>query len=68
VDLPVLAQVIDDADPVVAGHAAWAAATIGGVAARRLLERAAGREVRPDVLAEIRDGLGRMAGAGTGDR
>jgi epoxyqueuosine reductase len=59
-DLPVLAAVLDDDDPVVAGHAAWAVAAVGGSRARRLLEASAGRESRPDVLVEIRDGLDRI--------
>jgi epoxyqueuosine reductase len=59
-DMQVLSGVLDDDDPVVAGHAAWAVAAIGGTRARRLLEQSAGRESRPQVLAEIREGLDRI--------
>ncbi len=38
-DLPILARALDDDDPVVRSHAAWAVAAIGGPDARRLLER-----------------------------
>jgi epoxyqueuosine reductase len=58
-DLAALAAVLDDPDPVVAGHAAWAIAEIGSGDARRLLEQSAAREARPPVLAEIRQGLAR---------
>ena len=61
-DLPALIPVLTDDDPVVAGHAAWAVASIGGESARRLLEQAAQRESRPEVAAEIRQGLARIAG------
>jgi epoxyqueuosine reductase len=64
-DLPALAGVLADVDPVVAGHAAWAVGAIGGPLARRLLEEAAGRESRPDVLAEIRGGLDRLGRGGS---
>ena len=59
-DLPVLAAVLDDDDRVVAGHAAWAVAAIGGGQARKLLEQFAECETRPEVLAEIRQGLERI--------
>ncbi len=56
-DLPRLAAVLDDGDPVVAGHAAWAIAAIGGVEARRLLEPRTTSESRTAVRAEIVAGL-----------
>jgi epoxyqueuosine reductase len=62
-DLPTLARLLDDADPIVAGHAAWAVARIGGPRGRHLLQRAAARESRNEVLAEIRDGLHRLESA-----
>jgi len=62
-DLPVLEAVLSDADPVVAGHAAWAVGSIGGRRARQLLERLAASERRPEVLREIRDGLAHVGGA-----
>lgn len=63
-DLSVLAAVLDDDDPVVAGHAAWAVGAVGGSRARRLLEASAGRESRPEVLAEIQSGLDRIGREG----
>ena len=65
-DLPLLARALEDDDPVVRGHAAWAVAAIGGPDARRLLERRRERESRPEVLHEIRSGLER-GGTGPGD-
>jgi epoxyqueuosine reductase len=61
-DLPALIPLLADDDSVVAGHAAWAVASIGGESARRLLELAAACESRPEVAAEIRQGLARIAG------
>ena len=63
-DLPLLEVVLHDADPVVAGHAAWAVGSIGGGRARRLLEQSAASEPRPEVLREIRDGLARVGSSG----
>ena len=65
-DLPVLARALEEDDPVVRGHAAWAMAAIGGAKARRLLERHAEGESCPDVLEEIRSGLDR-GGSGNPD-
>ena len=65
-DLPLLARALEDDDPVVRGHAAWAVAAIGGPDARQLLERRRERESRPEVLHEIRSGLER-GGTGPGD-
>jgi epoxyqueuosine reductase len=59
-DLPLLAALLGDDDPVVAGHAAWAVAAVGGPAAREALEQAAAHEDRPDVLSEVRQGLARV--------
>ncbi len=58
--LPALGGVLADADPVVAGHAAWAVATIGGLEAVLLLRQAASSESRPEVLVELREALARL--------
>jgi epoxyqueuosine reductase len=42
--VPALATALDDADPLVRGHAAWALGRLGGAAARAHLERAVRRE------------------------
>lgn len=54
-----LAAVLEDADPVVRGHAAWALGRIGGEEARRALEGRAKTEPSPDVCEEIRAALRR---------
>ena len=51
--LPALARALDDADPIVRGHAAWALGQIGGDEARAALRRRAQVESDPEVLAEI---------------
>jgi epoxyqueuosine reductase len=62
-----LAAAMDDADPVVRGHVAWALGRIGGAEAARALHRARGREGAADVLAEIDRALGAAApGGGNG--
>jgi epoxyqueuosine reductase len=42
--VPALAAALDDAEPLVRGHAAWALGRLGGVAARAALARALSRE------------------------
>jgi epoxyqueuosine reductase len=42
--VPALATALDDAEPLVRGHAAWALGRLGGAAARAHLERAFSRE------------------------
>src|SRR6202140_1064681 len=42
--VPALATALDDAEPLVPGHAAWALGRLGGAAARAHLERAFSRE------------------------
>jgi epoxyqueuosine reductase len=42
--VPALATALDDAEPLVRGHAAWALGRLGGAAARAHLERALSRE------------------------
>jgi epoxyqueuosine reductase len=52
--VPALARALDDPEPLVRGHAAWALGRLGGAAARTHLERALSRE--PD--AWVRDECG----------
>jgi epoxyqueuosine reductase len=51
--LPPLRRALEDADPVVRLHAAWALGRIGGAEARRALECRLRVESDPDVRAEI---------------
>ena len=50
--VPALAGALDDAEPLVRGHAAWALGRLGGAAARAHLEQALRREVDAGVRAE----------------
>ena len=59
-DLAPLGRALEDPDAVVAGHAAWAVARIGGPEAARLLAQALAREARPAVRLEIEQGLERL--------
>jgi len=52
--VPALAAALDDPEPLVRGHAAWALGRLGGAAARAALERALSREAD----AEVRDECG----------
>ena len=52
--LPVLSAVLETAEPVVRGHAAWALGRIGGDEAAAALARAASLEMDASVLEEIR--------------
>jgi epoxyqueuosine reductase len=51
--VPPLAGALDDADPLVRGHAAWALGRLGGATARTVLERARRREPSAEARAEI---------------
>lgn len=51
--VPALRRALDDADPIVRGHAAWALGQIGGEEAHAGLRRRAGVETDPEVLAEL---------------
>jgi len=55
--IPALIQVLEDPDPVIRGHAAWALGKIGGHSAKRALEAAFNRETNVDVIAEIQGSL-----------
>ena len=56
--VPVLSRVLDSAEPLVRGHAAWALGQIGTPEAREALENALASEADADVLIEIRTALG----------
>jgi epoxyqueuosine reductase len=50
---PILAQLLEDPEPLVRGHAAWALGRIGGIEGDRALSRAAAIETDPWVSDEI---------------
>lgn len=52
--VPLLAEILDDPDPVLRAHAGWALGRLGGAEARAALRRAAEAESDPDVLEELR--------------
>jgi epoxyqueuosine reductase len=52
-----LIRALDDAEPLVRGHAAWALGRIGGTEARVALNRALEREQDESVLQELRYAL-----------
>ena len=58
--LPVLERVLDDPDPVVRGHAAWALGRIAGEGAAELLERRIRGESDAGVRREIEGALERI--------
>lgn len=62
-DLPALALALEDGEPLVRAHAAWAIGRIGGEASRRLLETARESEGDPEVLGEITQALANLPAA-----
>jgi epoxyqueuosine reductase len=58
VAIPALIRALDDAEPLVRGHAAWALGRIGGIEARVALEDALEREQDASVVQELRYALG----------
>lgn len=60
VAVPALAGAMEDEEPLVRSHAAWALGEIGGRDAKVALEGALRREGDEAVLLEIRGGLGRV--------
>jgi len=56
--VPVLTRALQDADPLIRGHAAWALGRIGGVDARRALTRAQAADSHEWVQEEIAYSLG----------
>jgi len=61
--LPALTTALEDEDPVIRGHAAWAMGVIGGTAVIVELMRALEGERATEVQAEITAALGRARGA-----
>ena len=55
--VPALKQALNDDEPLVRGHAAWALGQIGGKAARKALQTRLDREVDTEVITEIKDAL-----------
>jgi epoxyqueuosine reductase len=55
--VPALARALDNSEPIVRAHAAWALGSIGGRGARLALERARACESDPDSEREINDAL-----------
>ena len=51
--VPTLAQALQDSEPLVRGHAAWALGEIGGEKAQQALLEAAAEEENPQVKEEI---------------
>ncbi len=51
--IPALREALDDEDPIVRGHAAWALGRIGGESAAAALREQAKVETDAEVLAEI---------------
>jgi epoxyqueuosine reductase len=51
--VPALTRAVDDKDPIIRGHAAWALGRIGGAEAQDALRRRAQRETDATVLAEL---------------
>lgn len=60
--VPALAQALADGDPIVRGHAAWALGQIGGGNAQAALRARLADEDDTEVMEEIRQALGRLAG------
>ena len=55
--VPVLKTALNDDEPLVRGHAAWALGQIGGKAARKALQARLAVEVDTEVITEIKDAL-----------
>jgi len=55
--VPALKQALNDDEPLVRGHAAWALGQIGGKAARKALQTRLDTEVETEVITEIKDAL-----------
>ena len=55
--VPALKKALNDDEPLVRGHAAWALGQIGGKAARKALQARLDVEVHTEVITEIKDAL-----------
>jgi epoxyqueuosine reductase len=60
--VPSLVAALDDTDPLVRGHVAWALGRLGGATARAALERARRREPSAETKGEIDEALGSTSG------
>jgi epoxyqueuosine reductase len=58
--IPALARALQDPEPLIREHAAWALGQIGGVQAKQILEQVRSHETDPTVRAEIAQTLGEM--------
>ena len=58
--MPALVAALDDPEPLVRGHAAWALGALGGAGARTALERVRGRDPDALVRAEVTAALERL--------
>jgi epoxyqueuosine reductase len=63
--LPALAEALDDPEPLVRGHAAWAIGQLAGPDARTVLQRAMDREADASVRGELGEALSRLDASGT---
>ena len=59
--LPALACALEDQEPLVRAHAAWALGETGGEETLVLLDNRATTEVNPEVLREIQGALGKLS-------
>ena len=55
--MPALKQALNDDEPLVRGHAAWALGQIGGKSARKALRTRLDTEVDTEVITEIKGAL-----------
>ncbi|HZC07058.1 MAG TPA: HEAT repeat domain-containing protein, partial [Ktedonobacterales bacterium] len=55
--VPALIEALDDAEPLVRGHAAWALGRLGGPEARAALAHTLAHDTEPSVQAEARYAL-----------
>ena len=61
-DVPALAAALDDPEPLVRAHVAWALGRIGSPPALEAVRARAARETEPDVVRELREALERVEG------
>jgi epoxyqueuosine reductase len=55
--LPTLAEALQDSEPLIRSHAAWALGTIGGNKSKSILNDAASNEEHPAVIQDITNAL-----------
>ncbi|MCC7369798.1 MAG: tRNA epoxyqueuosine(34) reductase QueG [Chloroflexi bacterium] len=66
-DLPALAAALEDPEPLVRGHAAWAIGRIGSESGQQALRDALAVETEADVLDELSAALSKLTGLTTAD-